>query len=62
MSDSIKVAIKVRPLIKRERDENLAIQWSIHGNTITAIDTELRKRGDGGFEFGMTPMYKAYKN
>jgi hypothetical protein len=58
MSDSIKVAIKVRPLIKRERDENLSIQWSIHGNTITAIDTELRKRSDGGFEFGMTLMYK----
>lgn len=52
MSDSIKVAIKVRPLIKRERDENLPIQWMIQGNTIVATDVELRKRGDGGFQFG----------
>ncbi|KMQ97228.1 centromere-associated protein e [Lasius niger] len=51
MSDSIKVAIKVRPLIKRERDENLPIQWMVQGNTIVATDVELRKRGDGGFQF-----------
>jgi len=54
--DSIKVAIKVRPLIKREKDENLSIQWVTQGNTIVATDAELRKRADGGFEFGMTLM------
>ncbi|XP_036150579.1 kinesin-related protein 4-like [Monomorium pharaonis] len=51
MSDSIKVAIKVRPLIKREKDENLSLQWTTQGNTIVATDAELRKRADGGFEF-----------
>ncbi|EFN84609.1 Centromeric protein E [Harpegnathos saltator] len=51
MSDSIKVAIKVRPLIKREKDENLPIQWVSQGNAIVAVDTEIKKRGDGGFQF-----------
>ncbi|XP_071554788.1 uncharacterized protein [Temnothorax nylanderi] len=51
MSDSVKVAIKVRPLIKREKDENSSIQWVTQGNTIVANDAELRKRADGGFEF-----------
>ncbi|XP_077280881.1 uncharacterized protein LOC143907787 [Temnothorax americanus] len=51
MSDSVKVAIKVRPLIKREKDENSPIQWVTQGNTIVANDAELRKRTDGGFEF-----------
>lgn len=37
MSDSIKVAIKVRPLIKQEKDENLAVQWMIQENSIMAI-------------------------
>lgn len=52
MSDSIKVAIKVRPLIKREKDENLPMQWMVQGNNIVTTDVELRKRGDGGFQFG----------
>lgn len=56
MSDSIKVAIKVRPLIKREKDDNLPLQWSVQGNSIAAVDAEMRKRGDGRFEFGTTPM------
>ncbi|XP_078032758.1 uncharacterized protein LOC144467717 [Augochlora pura] len=51
MSDSIKVAIKVRPLIKREKDDNLPIQWVVYGNSIVSTDTELKKRGDGGFCF-----------
>ncbi|KAG5347931.1 CENPE protein, partial [Acromyrmex charruanus] len=51
MSDSIKVAIKVRPLIKREKDENLSIQWITNENTIVATDSEFRKRSDGRFEF-----------
>lgn len=52
MSDSIKVAIKVRPLIKREEEEGLPIQWMVQENNIVATDVELRKRGDGGFQFG----------
>ncbi|XP_031826944.2 uncharacterized protein LOC116424546 isoform X1 [Nomia melanderi] len=51
MSDSIKVAIKVRPLIKREKDENQTIQWVVQGNSIVSTDTEIKKRGDGGFCF-----------
>ncbi|XP_035723714.1 kinesin-related protein 4-like [Vespa mandarinia] len=51
MSDSIKVAIKVRPLIKREKDENLPKQWMVHGNYIVSTDAEMKKRGDGGFHF-----------
>ncbi|RLU20803.1 hypothetical protein DMN91_007417 [Ooceraea biroi] len=47
MMENIKVAIKVRPFIKREKDENLPIQWSVHGNSIVAIDAKLRKRSDG---------------
>ncbi|CAK9797030.1 Centromere-associated protein E [Anthophora plagiata] len=51
MSDSIKVAIKVRPLIKREKDENLPIQWIVQGNSIVSTDPEMKRRGDGGFCF-----------
>ncbi|XP_029166361.1 kinesin-related protein 4-like isoform X2 [Nylanderia fulva] len=51
MSDSIKVAIKVRPLIRREKEESLPIQWIVQENNIVATDVELRKRGDGGFQF-----------
>ncbi|XP_015179978.1 PREDICTED: centromere-associated protein E-like [Polistes dominula] len=51
MSDSIKVAIKVRPLIKREKEENLPKQWIVQGNYIASTDQEMRKRGDGGFNF-----------
>lgn len=52
MSASIQVAIKVRPLIKREEDENLPIQWSVQDKCITPLDPELKKRGEGGFHFG----------
>ncbi|XP_017754603.1 PREDICTED: kinesin-related protein 4-like [Eufriesea mexicana] len=51
MSDSIKVAIKVRPFIKREKDDNLAIQWVVQENSIISTDPEMKKRGDGGFVF-----------
>lgn len=34
MSDNITVAIKVRPLIKRERDQKLTEQWRIQNETI----------------------------
>lgn len=33
-SDNIKVAIKVRPLIKREKDAKLGAQWRIHQESI----------------------------
>ncbi|XP_014470851.1 PREDICTED: centromere-associated protein E [Dinoponera quadriceps] len=51
MSDNIKVAIKIRPLIKREKDDNLPIQWVGQGNAIVAVDAEIKKRGDGRFQF-----------
>ncbi|XP_053985227.1 kinesin-related protein 4 [Hylaeus volcanicus] len=51
MSDSIKVAIRVRPLIKREKEENQTIQWVVQGNCIVPTDPEMKKRGDGGFCF-----------
>uniref|UniRef100_A0A182WC17 Kinesin motor domain-containing protein n=1 Tax=Anopheles minimus TaxID=112268 RepID=A0A182WC17_9DIPT len=38
MSDNVKVSIKVRPLIKREKDSKLASQWRIRDNTIASID------------------------
>lgn len=48
MSDNIKVAIKVRPLVDREKDDPL--QWSVSGNTITPTDS--KRRGEAGFQFG----------
>lgn len=53
MSDSIKVVIKVRPLIKREKDDNSAIQWIVQDNSIVSTNEEVKKRGDGRFYFGM---------
>ncbi|XP_058124792.1 uncharacterized protein LOC131266335 isoform X2 [Anopheles coustani] len=38
MSDNVKVSIKVRPLIKREKDSKLTSQWRVKGNTIAHID------------------------
>uniref|UniRef100_A0A4Y0B5U8 Kinesin motor domain-containing protein n=2 Tax=Anopheles funestus TaxID=62324 RepID=A0A4Y0B5U8_ANOFN len=38
MSDNVKVSIKVRPLIKREKDSKLASQWRIRDNIIATID------------------------
>lgn len=52
MSDNIKVAIKVRPLIKREQDEKLPIQWIVEENAMVRIDPETKKRGDAKFQFG----------
>lgn len=37
-SDNIKVAIKVRPLIQRERDQKLQAQWRIQGDTIECLN------------------------
>lgn len=38
MSDNIKVVIKVRPLIKREKDAKLTSVWKINKNSIGAIE------------------------
>uniref|UniRef100_A0A182NJ19 Kinesin motor domain-containing protein n=1 Tax=Anopheles dirus TaxID=7168 RepID=A0A182NJ19_9DIPT len=38
MSDNVKVSIKVRPLIKREKDSKLTPQWRIRDNTIISCD------------------------
>ncbi|XP_040159233.1 centromere-associated protein E [Anopheles arabiensis] len=38
MSDNVKVSIKVRPLIKRERENKLVSQWRIRDNIIATID------------------------
>ncbi|XP_055622670.1 centromere-associated protein E isoform X2 [Toxorhynchites rutilus septentrionalis] len=38
MADNITVSIKVRPLIKREKDTKLPKLWRIHENTIAQID------------------------
>ena len=53
MSDSIKVAIKVRPLISSEKEENLQMQWEVqNNNAIVSLDADLRKRNENGFQFG----------
>ncbi|XP_014207511.1 kinesin-related protein 4 [Copidosoma floridanum] len=50
MQDSIQVAIKVRPLIKREIDDNLKSQWTVVDKVIAPVDPEI-KRGDCSFQF-----------
>ncbi|CAD6226846.1 GSCOCG00005942001-RA-CDS [Cotesia congregata] len=51
MSDNIKVAIKVRPLIKREKDDRLAEHWITENNCIQQIDPESKKRAEARFHF-----------
>ncbi|XP_015116662.1 kinesin-related protein 4 [Diachasma alloeum] len=51
MSDNIKVAIKVRPLIKREKKDNLPVQWAIDNNKIAQFDVETKKRGETEYTF-----------
>lgn len=53
MSDSVKVAIKLRPSIEQEKAEDSSIEWIIQGNTITSLDPETIKRGNSEFNFGM---------
>lgn len=36
--DNIKVTVKVRPLIKRERERQLPKVWKVNGNTIQRVD------------------------
>lgn len=51
MSDNIKVAIKVRPLIKREKEEQAKIQWTVQENTISHIGPKIGK-ADSTYQFG----------
>ncbi|KAJ6635570.1 Kinesin-related protein 4, partial [Pseudolycoriella hygida] len=37
-SNNIKVAIKVRPLISRERKAHVAEQWTVEGNSIVCLN------------------------
>lgn len=39
-ANSIKVFIKVRPLISREVNENAASMWKITGNTLKSVDKQ----------------------
>jgi hypothetical protein len=39
-SNNIKVAIKVRPLIAREKNDNLPSQWTVSENSIKSINKE----------------------
>lgn len=39
MSDNIHVAIKVRPLIKREKDGKSTYQWRVKDNQISQLDS-----------------------
>lgn len=41
--DNIKVTVKVRPLIKREKDNKLTSQWRVNGNTIQHVDPPMEK-------------------
>lgn len=45
---NIKVIVKVRPLIKRERDNKQAVLWRINENSIHLIEQATEK-----FNFGM---------
>lgn len=48
MSVNIKVAIKVRPLIKREITQKLVSQWCVRENTIGPYDL-----GADPFQYGL---------
>ena len=48
MGDNIKVSIKVRPLIKREKENKQTNQWKVQGNTISQINNYYSEP----FEFG----------
>lgn len=39
-SNAIKVFIKVRPLIQREKNENASFLWQITGNTLKSTDKQ----------------------
>lgn len=43
-TDNIKVVIKVRPLIRLEREKKLSSQWRIQNNEIESINPLLTAR------------------
>lgn len=49
--DNIKVAIKVRPLIKREISQQLKPLWAIQGQSIYQLDDQGSRLGEG-YTFG----------
>lgn len=51
MSDNIRVAIRIRPLIPQEEEKKLSIQWGVQENNIYQIDENGKKIGDS-FCFG----------
>lgn len=53
--DNIKVTVKVRPLIKREKDNKLKIQWRVKQNSIQHIDQTVDQ-----FNFGNYIVYSQF--
>ncbi|XP_076236584.1 uncharacterized protein LOC143180609 [Calliopsis andreniformis] len=51
MSENVKVAIRLRPLNKCEKDENLPIQWVARENSVVSLDPDMREREDNKFHF-----------
>ncbi|XP_076754104.1 uncharacterized protein LOC143425292 [Xylocopa sonorina] len=51
MSSDVKVGIKLRPLVKREIDQNLSIHWVVKENSIISLDQETKKSKDNEFHF-----------
>ncbi|CAK9831911.1 Centromere-associated protein E [Anthophora retusa] len=52
MLNSVKVGVKLRPLIKPEKDDNLSIQWIVQDNSILSLSPDAKKWGDNnGFRF-----------
>ncbi|XP_069355318.1 kinesin-related protein 4-like isoform X2 [Maniola hyperantus] len=45
MSDNIKVVVKVRPLIRREIEDKLLLQWRVINNALIQIDQNGRETG-----------------
>lgn len=45
-TDNIIVAIKVRPLIEREKKEKLAINWNVQGRAIIQLDCNGQPYGE----------------
>jgi hypothetical protein len=55
MSNNIEVAIKVRPLLKKEKENNLHIQWDVRNYVVTrnSVQSMKRKRSEAEkFYFG----------
>ncbi|GLV46297.1 CENP-meta [Carabus blaptoides fortunei] len=51
MSDNIKVAIRVRPLIQREKIEKLREQWEVNQDCIFPVDIVTNKKNGDSYSF-----------